>query len=657
MSKLYVNEVYPQSGDWIAVSGNLDVSGTLTAYQFNTIVQSETTYLGSNSFGNDSTDVHFFTGSVYLQDDSKLTFGTGNDASIEYDENGTDELIITLPAGGGDIALPNNDAAALEIKEAGNAYMTFDTSTDDESIISAKLHAFSAGIIMEDDVAIYFGSDDGGDASIEYDENGTDELRFAGAAATFEQAVTFDANVTLGNANSDIVTSTGQLTASQGLTSTDAAFFNANVTLGNAAADVTTVTSQLTASQGAFMARTVAGKLRFGADEEYIYGDGTDIHIGVGANGDINIPIDIGLTFGDDGEKVEGDGTDLYVASSNDIHMMAATDINIPADVGLTFGNDGEKIEGDGTDLIIASSNDLTLNAGGDIILDSAVTINETGADKDFRVESNGNANMLFVDGGNNKVGIGTIVPVSILDVAGSSGGILTLSTSDTTVVATNVLGQINFQAPLEASATDAILVGASIKAVAAATFAADSNASTLIFSTGESETAVERMRIMPKGSVTTQVDFGTDATAFTDDYGTDGNMEGEIIKLLNTTVVKSKMYFLDYNSGTPQWTLAQADSSPVGEEFLLALAVNTNSNTHGMLLRGMARIASDAYDGTAVIGSPLYMSDGTAGEMDFAAPDGSGEIVRIVGYCLKEDSNNDILVYFNPSNDYVEIA
>jgi cytoskeletal protein CcmA (bactofilin family) len=33
--------------------------------------------------------------------------------------------------------------------------------------------------------------------------------------------------------------------------------------------------------------------------------------------------------------------------------------------------------------------------------------INEDGADLDFRVESNGNANMLFVDGGNNRVGVG----------------------------------------------------------------------------------------------------------------------------------------------------------------------------------------------------------------------------------------------------------
>ena len=43
--------------------------------------------------------------------------------------------------------------------------------------------------------------------------------------------------------------------------------------------------------------------------------------------------------------------------------------------------------------------------------LDGAVTVNESSADVDFRVESNGDANMLFVDGGNDKVGIGTNSP------------------------------------------------------------------------------------------------------------------------------------------------------------------------------------------------------------------------------------------------------
>ena len=40
--------------------------------------------------------------------------------------------------------------------------------------------------------------------------------------------------------------------------------------------------------------------------------------------------------------------------------------------------------------------------------LDSAITINDSGADADFKVESSGNANMLIVDAGNNRVGIGT---------------------------------------------------------------------------------------------------------------------------------------------------------------------------------------------------------------------------------------------------------
>ena len=42
---------------------------------------------------------------------------------------------------------------------------------------------------------------------------------------------------------------------------------------------------------------------------------------------------------------------------------------------------------------------------------------NETGADLDFRVESSGNANQLFVDGGNNRVGIGLSNPSGPLHI------------------------------------------------------------------------------------------------------------------------------------------------------------------------------------------------------------------------------------------------
>jgi len=58
-----------------------------------------------------------------------------------------------------------------------------------------------------------------------------------------------------------------------------------------------------------------------------------------------------------------------------------------------------------GTDII-------DLYTGGSLglrVSNSTVTVNESGDDKDFRIESSGNANMLFVDGGNDGVGIGTI--------------------------------------------------------------------------------------------------------------------------------------------------------------------------------------------------------------------------------------------------------
>jgi hypothetical protein len=141
-----------------------------------------------------------------------------------------------------------------------------------------------------------------------------------------------------------------------------------------------------------------------------------------------------------------------------------------------------------------------------------AVVINPNSMDMDFQVASDSVSNMLYVNGGTDSVGIGTNSPSSRLEVQGgltTTGAVLTLSTMETTVVANDVLGRINFQAPLEASGTDAILPGASIHALATDTFAADNNETAIVLSTASSDAEGtvggglnERMRITSAGNV-----------------------------------------------------------------------------------------------------------------------------------------------------------
>ena len=88
--------------------------------------------------------------------------------------------------------------------------------------------------------------------------------------------------------------------------------------------------------------------------------------------------------------------------------------------------------------------------------------------------------------------------------------GTLTLSTAETTVVDGNKLGKVDFQAPVDSAGTDAILVGASIWAEADATFSSSVNSTELVFATGSTDTAVEKVRIASDG----KVGIGTSAPA-----------------------------------------------------------------------------------------------------------------------------------------------
>jgi len=124
---------------------------------------------------------------------------------------------------------------------------------------------------------------------------------------------------------------------------------------------------------------------------------------------------------------------------------------------------------------------------------------------------------------------------------------------------------------------------------------------------------------------------------------------------LTNTTA--GQLYYLNSNRG---WTLAQANNNSTGAKELLAIALGTGAGKPkdvGMLLEGFIRIDAEEIDGTAVIGAPVYMCDDTAGEFDFTAPDGSNEVVRIIGHCVDKNGDGDILLWFKPEADYIEIV
>jgi hypothetical protein len=139
------------------------------------------------------------------------------------------------------------------------------------------------------------------------------------------------------------------------------------------------------------------------------------------------------------------------------------------------------------------------------VILSSGNTVfNEASADKDFRIESDDNTHQLFVDAGNNRLGIGTSTPLTTVDIEDgltTVGAVLTLSTKEPTVVDGDVIGRLNFRAPLETGA-DALLLLASIHAEADATFDATTNSTELVFSTAAGDAAAERVRIASDGNV-----------------------------------------------------------------------------------------------------------------------------------------------------------
>ena len=81
---------------------------------------------------------------------------------------------------------------------------------------------------------------------------------------------------------------------------------------------------------------------------------------------------------------------------------------------------------------------------------------------------------------------------------------------------------------------------------------------------------------------------------------------------------------------------------------------MGTNSNTHGLLLRGFAQVSQS---GQLPLGQKVYMQDDgivTGSVADYT----TGDMVRVLGYCVDSgNTNGSASIYFNPDNTWIEIA
>jgi hypothetical protein len=152
-----------------------------------------------------------------------------------------------------------------------------------------------------------------------------------------------------------------------------------------------------------------------------------------------------GVTFTTDTADINGgaiDGTTIGAASAAAGTFTTATATNVQAT--NIKANDGTAaiVITDSTGAVAVST---PLTATGNVSVNGGTfTFNEAGADLDFRFEGDNNANLLFGDAGNDRIGIGTNTPNFILDI-GSSTDALKLPQGDTAQRPTAAPGIIRF--------------------------------------------------------------------------------------------------------------------------------------------------------------------------------------------------------------------
>tara|TARA_X000001382_G_scaffold90136_2_gene64688 strand:+ start:1638 stop:2492 length:855 start_codon:yes stop_codon:yes gene_type:complete len=128
------------------------------------------------------------------------------------------------------------------------------------------------------------------------------------------------------------------------------------------------------------------------------------------------------------------------------------------------------------------------------------------------------------------------------------------------------------------------------------------------------------------------------------------GTADGDVVYFGNTTSMTIGRVYYMKSDGTWELTNPNAVGTSTG---MLAVALGEASNTNGMLIRGMVTLDHDP----GTIGDILYLDEqqvnSAFGAVTNGAPAGTGDVVRIIGYCLDSSGKQ---IYFNPDSNHTVV-
>lgn len=197
--------------------------------------------------------------------------------------------------------------------------------------------------------------------------------------------------------------------------------------------------------------------------------------------------------------------TGVYLAAVGQLGLTAG---GVPflrgTSTAMTFGQ-----AGGANDVDVTHYGDTTQTGNftltGDVNVTGAAVFNEAGADKDFRVEGDTDANLLFVDASTDRVGIGTDTPQNkthIQQISATTNAVTQLLRLDSQSSGTPAIGigvGMEFAAETSAGNTE---VGVVLEAVTTDVTAASEDFD-LVFKTMQNgAAAAERVRIRSDGNV-----------------------------------------------------------------------------------------------------------------------------------------------------------